>query len=530
MKKNYSVLFCLLWIFASNAICEDTASRPADATYSADAMRPNVVFVLVDDLGACDLGYSGSLLHETPNIDSLAQKGTIFTNGYAACAVCSPTRAALQTGKSPARLGLTDWIRSRFQGGAPQALENGAWPYSAPSANQLACPANPIWLEREEVTLAERLRSLGYMTAYVGKWHLGPEGFFPEDQGYDYNVGGCDLGQPPSYFDPYYPDSTESEAGSPNLRPLYRITTLKPEKRGEFLTNREAREAAGLIRKAVQEKRPFFLQVSHYAVHTPIMSRSPVREKYKARLEEMRKTNPNLKKNFNQGRDDRDPNQVVNEQRNPNYAGLVESVDDAMGVILDTLRETGILENTIVVFTSDNGGFCGVTDNFPLRDGKGTPYEGGLRVPLIVYLPESLRKEGVEVPQVCDIPCSTCDWTPTLLRLVGAPIPPSQLEAEGLDGRDVAPALLGEELDDTPLFWHFPHYRLEWEPYSVVRDGEWKLIRFYTTAGYRNELYNLSNDPQERVNLAEEAPETTRRLSALLDEWLQKTGARLPRK
>ncbi len=527
-----SILFSFLFLFLFGTAAVVSSQTPQDVS------RPNVLLVLVDDLGACDLGFSGSSYHQTPHIDALAQKGTVFPNAYASCAVCSPTRAALQTGKSPARLGLTDWIRSRFQNGEAPQLVNGVWPYEKNKGEKLACPKNPIWMELEETTLAERLHDLGYATAYIGKWHLGPEEFFPNAQGFDVNIGGCDLGQPPSYFDPYFPDSTEWNAGNPQLNPKYRITTLKPEKNGEFLTDREAREAVRFLKDASQNpQRPFFLQVSHYAVHTPIMCRAEVRDRYKARLDEMTKTNPNLKKNFNGGRDGRDPNQTVNEQRNPNYAGLVESVDDAVGKILQTLEETGLAKNTIVIFTSDNGGFCGVTDNFPLREGKGTPYEGGLRVPLVVCLPESFSFEGKtfvsdDYERTSDVPVSSYDLVPTILHLVGAPLGGEQMEAQKLDGRDVSGTLFdscAKNVSDAPLFWHFPHYRLGWDPYSVVRDGNWKLIRFYTPHGFRYELYDLQNDPQEWKNLAQDRPKLVKKLDAELAEWLKRTGAREPR-
>ena len=541
LSPELIILYALFsLIFAPTAFASDSAK--SDSKSLAFSRAPNILLVLVDDLGACDLGFSGSSFHETPHIDALAEKGTVFTSAYASCAVCSPTRAALQTGKSPARLGITDWIRSKFQDGKAPETVNGVWPYETPKPGKLSCPVNPIRMELGEVTLAERLHTLGYATGYIGKWHLGPEGFFPDAQGFDVNLGGCDLGQPPSYFDPYCPDSTELKAGGdPTLRPLYRITTLKPERTGEFLTDREAREAVRFLRTAAETpERPFFLQVSHYAVHTPIMCRKKVQEKYQRKLEEMSRENPNLRKNFNGGRDDRDPNQTQNEQRNPNYAGLVESVDDAVGEILRTLEETGLSENTIVIFTSDNGGFCGVTDNFPLREGKGTPYEGGLRVPLVVYLPEKYREECVP-PHESDIPVTSYDLVPTLLHLAGAPLSAAQLETQKLDGRDISGIFFPKKTEaemknesenemrsDAPLFWHFPHYRQEWEPYSAVRDGHWKLIRFYTPSGNRYELYNLKRDPQEQKNLAEKRPEIVTQLDTELTQWLEKTGARIP--
>ena len=423
------------------------ANQPASA-----GKRPNIVLILVDDLGACDLAYSGSPYHQTPHIDSLADKGTVFTQCYASCAVCSPTRASLQTGKSPARLGLTDWIRARFQGGVQPTLVDGQWPYEKNGKNRLSCPVNPIQMELEEFTIAERLKELGYRTGYIGKWHLGTDEFFPDKQGYDVNLGGCDLGQPPSYFDPYYSTSTE---------------------RG--------------------------------------------------------KTNPNLLKPFDGDRDDLDERQESNEQRNPAYAGLVESVDDAVGVVLRCLVEQGLEENTIVIFTSDNGGYCGVTDNFPLRDGKGTPYEGGLRVPMIFYVPDALKKSPTA--KSTDVPFSTCDFLPTLLDFAGRPLSEEELQQQNLDGKNMAPFLRGETAAvENDLYWHFPHYRREFDPYSVIRttDG-WKLIRYYTLSGAKYELYDLNSDPQERTDLSLQKPDKVKELSAKLDDWLKRTGARMPK-
>ena len=504
-----------------------TAFETIAAESSASVKRPNIVLVLVDDLGACDLAYSGSSYHQTPQIDSLAKKGTVFTQGYAACAVCSPTRAALQSGKAPARLGLTDWIRARFQGGVQPTPVNGQWPYEKNGPNQLSCPANPIRMELEEFTIAERLKTLGYRTGYIGKWHLGKDDFFPDKQGYDVNRGGCDLGQPPSYFDPYYSTSRERDTGNAKKDPNYRISTLEPENPGEFLTHREAREAVKFIKESGDT--PFYLQLSHYAVHQPVMCAEAVRQKYAQIKKERGKTNPNLLKPFDGDRDDGDENQRANEQRNPVYAGLVESVDDAMGAVLKCIVEQGLEENTIVIFTSDNGGYCGVTDNFPLREGKGTPYEGGLRVPLIIYIPDGLKKGSTE--KCTEVPFTSCDFLPTLLDFAGQPLSQQELNEQNLDGKNMAPFLRGEVSSvENDLYWHFPHYRRGFDPYSVLRTSDgWKLIRFYTLHGVKCELYNLKSDPQERTDLALQKPEKVQELSRKLDDWLQKTGARLPK-
>lgn len=484
------------------------------ASVAQSAERPNIVLILVDDLGACDLGYTGSTLHETPNIDSLAARGTVFTQGYAACHVCSPTRAAVQTGKAPVRLGITDWIHARWQNGVEPVPVNGQWPYTPGNGKQLACPANRTLMDTEEVTLAERLKTLGYHTGYIGKWHLGPPANFPDRQGFDVNVGGCDLGHQPSSFDPYYPTSTETNPGNPSDRPLYRISTLPPERPGEHLCDRGAREAVKFLREAHEDGRPFFLQLATYAVHVPIMSKKAVRQKYQEKLNAMRARN-------------QDPNQekIKITHKDPNYAALIESLDTEVGVVLQTLEELGVAKNTIVIFTSDNGGFLGATNNLPLREGKGSPFEGGVRVPLVVYYP-GLATNG----KTCDTPFTSYDFVPTLMDFVGAPLSAEEMQAQSLDGTDVMPVLRGD-VSSLPrtLYWHFPHYRNQWAPHSIIRDGDWKLIRWYTPDGHQFDLFNLREDPYEQRDLSSEQAELVQRLDAQLGAWLEQTGARLPR-
>jgi len=305
---------------------------------AAEQRPPNFVLVLVDDLGWTDLGCQGSRYYETPNIDRLARQGMRFTSAYAACAVCSPTRAAVQTGRYPARVGVTDWIRARFQGGIIGPDGKNPTGYAGSSSRRLLCPKNALFMELDELTIAEALKPAGYVTCHIGKWHLGQQAHFPEKQGYDFNFGGCDLGQPPSYFDPYK-----------SKRAYYEIPNLPPRRPGEYLTDREADEAVSFIR--AHREQPFFLNLCHYCVHTPLMGKKDVVAKYQSKP----KTNHN----------------------NPVYAAMVESVDDCMGRILQTLDETGLAAQTLVIFTSDNGGLLGPTDNAPLRAGKGCPYEGG---------------------------------------------------------------------------------------------------------------------------------------------------------
>lgn len=450
--------------------------------------KPNIVLILVDDMGWTDLGCFGSRYYETPNIDRLCVSGMKFTQGYAACAVCSPTRAAIMTGRHPARLGITDWIHPTHRL-KERALEEGATPEGHESwpERRLATPINKLWLDHDEVTLAEALRGEGYATCHVGKWHLGYEPWWPDKQGFDENIGGNEYGHPPGYFDPYQNKNRAS------------IANLPPRRPGEYLTDREADEAASFIRR--HKDRPFFLYMAHYAVHTPIQAKVELRDKYAAKP----KTN----------------------QTSPTYAGMVESVDQAVGTILATLEEEGLTENTLIVFTSDNGGASHVTvdggkatDNSPLRLGKGFPYEGGIRVPWIISWPGR-----IDPGSVCTVPVCSQDLFPTLCEAARAPLP----EGRTLDGENIMALLQGgSTLSRDTLYWHFPHYwwggRLT--PYSVIREGDWKLIRHYE--GPRSELFNLREDIGERNDLAAQHPERTRRLQNRLDAWLRSVAAKLP--
>tara|TARA_R110000850_G_scaffold17330_9_gene53505 strand:+ start:2150 stop:3598 length:1449 start_codon:yes stop_codon:yes gene_type:complete len=451
--------------------------------------RPlNFILILVDDMGWMDLSCQGSDFYKTPNIDRLANEGIRFTNGYAACAVCSPTRAAVQTGRHPHRLGVTDWIRSRFQRGDIGTPEENPTEYVGSKKNRLLCPPNPYWMEHDEVTLAETLRENSYQTAYIGKWHLGDPDWYPEHQGFVENRGGCDYGQPPSYFDPFNQPKGRHES----LREG--IYKLPGRKEGEYLTHREAAEAAELIRGWKDE--PFFIQVSHYAVHTPIQAIPEVAASYEKEL--------------------------GLSQQNAKYAAMVESVDDSTGTILATLEELGIDDRTVILFTSDNGGLDNKnnpTDNAPLRSGKGYSYEGGIRVPFLVRWPGTIPEGAVS-----DAPVTSVDIFPTILEMAEVAAPVDRT----IDGLSLVPLLKsgGEEvLPRDELLWHFPHYRHAPGPYSIIRKGDWKLIKFWEGIF---ELYNLKDDLSEEVNLAERNPEKVKALDALLLKRLDETNARLP--
>lgn len=443
--------------------------------------RPNVVFILVDDLGWTDAACYGSRYYETPNIDRLASQGMRFTDAYAACAVCSPTRAAVMTGRYPARLGVTDWIRSRFQGGDIPEDHKNPTKYVGGKKQRLLCPPNALWMELDEITIAEVLKPAGYVSCHIGKWHLGPDNWYPDRQGFDYNIGGCDYGQPPSYFDPY----CRKGQGC--------IPTLEPKEEGQYLTDREAEEAVRFIRQ--HKDKPFFLYMAHYAVHTPIQAKADVTAKYEAK----EPTN----------------------QKNAKYAAMVESVDDAVGRICGVLDELNLTENTVVFFTGDNGGLLPITDNAPLRSGKGYPYEGGIREPLIVRWPGV-----VEAGSLSHEPVTSVDYLPTICKAAGVS-PPADRDIDGLSLVEHLKSGGEKSLDRESLFWHFPHYRgRDVVPYSIIRAGDWKLIKRYE--GKTFELFNLKEDLSERDDLAAKRPEKVKELDAILRRWLAKTDARVP--
>ena len=471
MIKQLIALLVLTW--------SCTASLAADGP-------PNIIVILVDDLGWRDLSCQGSDYYRTPNIDRLASEGMRFTNGYAACAVCSPTRAALQTGRYPARIGVTDWIRAMFQRGDLGTPDANPTEYVGGRNRKLLCPPNPFWMEHSERTIAEVLREQGYMTAYIGKWHLGDEAWYPTGQGYHENRGGCDYGQPPSYFDPF----NQPKHRHPMIRAG--IPHLPGRTPGEYLTHREADEAVELIRQ--WRDKPFFINLGHYAVHTPIQAIEEVAAKYR--------------------RDGKS-------EQNAKYAAMVESVDDSTKQILDVLRELDLDDQTLILFTSDNGGLDRdgkPTDNAPLRSGKGYAYEGGIRVPFLVRWPGKVRPGTVSATPVCSI-----DVFPTVVEAAGASIPIDR----PIDGLSLVGHLTsGKPVERDELLWHFPHYRHNPGPYSILRKGDWKLIRFDEGI---SELYNLSEDLGEKTNLATSEPNRVASMSRRLDEMLKEIGAKRPR-
>ena len=454
---------------------------------------PNIIFILVDDLGWKDVGSYGSTFYETPYIDALAAKGMSFTNAYAASPVCSPTRASILAGKHPVRLGTTDWF------GAPQpedVYNRKTW------KNQLFPASYKEYLPLEEKTIAEALKEYGYTTFFAGKWHLGyDERYWPEHQGFDVNKGGFFMGHPPrngkanGYFPPY---------GNPRLG---------DGPKGEYLPHRLAEETVTFIEQ--HQDQPFLAYLSFYSVHTPLMTTEELQAKYERKREELGLTNNWWGKEGNR--------KVRKIQNHAVYAGMVEAMDQAVGRITSKLRELDIDDNTIIIFTSDNGGLSTAeghpTSNMPLRAGKGWLYEGGIRVPLIIKWPEVTKPGSVSTEPVISM-----DFYPTILH--AAYLPPES--EQHLDGQSLVPLLKGEVLDHRPLYWHYPHYGNQGgSPGSVIRDGKWKLIEWYEDRG-KIELYNLHKDIEEKYDVSDEYPDTTKRLYEQLKEWRSSMDAREP--
>lgn len=444
--------------------------------------RPNVLFILADDLGWRDLSVEGSTFYESPHIDRIAKSGMRFTQGYAGCQVCSPSRASIMLGKTPARHGITDWI------GAP---EGTGWKRNT----KLLPPKYIHALPAEDTTLAESFREAGYKTFFAGKWHLGDKGSFPEDHGFDINVGGHHRGSPPGgYFAPY------------------RNPKLSDGPNGESLPLRLGRETAKFIDD--HAKQPFFAYLSFYSVHGPIQSTKPLWSKYRDKAAKL----PKPDHRFIIDR----TSPVRQVQDHPVYAGMIEAMDDAVGIALAALDRNGLTDNTIIVFTSDNGGVSAgdgkATSNLPLRGGKGRQWEGGIREPYYITWP-GLVKPG----STCDVSVTGADFYPTLLAMTDQKLRPEQ----HVDGVNLVPLLKGGSIEGRMLFWHYPHYGNQGgEPSAIIRDGDWKLIHYYEDG--RDELYNLANDKGEQSNVAEANPDRVASLRKRLDEWLSETGARMP--
>ena len=444
---------------------------------------PNFVILLVDDLGWTDLGCYGSDFYETPNIDRLAADGVRFTHGYAACTVCSPTRAALLTGLYPGRTNVTDWIPG----------------HRRPDA-KLKPPDWTMRLEHRYTSLAEALRSQGYRTAHVGKWHLMPRldtevmmEYTPDRHGFEINIAGNEWGAPGSYHHPYARDD----------RRVYPLPEGGAD--GDYLTDRLTDEALRIVEQFQAE--PFLLYFPYYTVHTPIQPKTEDLARFQDRV---------------------DPGK---RHRNPAYAGMLAALDRSVGRVRAKLAELGLAENTVIVFTGDNGGLDrsgpdgrmgNPTENEPLRAGKGSPYEGGVRTPTI-YLWPNVTPSGV----VSDEPVITVDIYPTVLEIAGVSGDPAHNEL--VDGLSLAGILRdpNADLGRDALFWHYPHYHNGGStPHSAIREGDWRLVHFYEDG--RRELYNLADDVGESRNLAGDMPDKADELLARLDAWRAEVGAQEP--
>lgn len=519
-----SITRLLILVLNLAIFCSGCTSRSV-GTGSSDR-PPNVVFFLVDDLGWTDVGCYGSSFYETPNIDKLAQEGVKFTNAYAACHVCSPTRASIMTGKYPARINLTDWLPGRNDF-AYQRFKN----------------VEPVQqLPLDEKTLADALKEQGYATAIFGKWHLDEITSDPTKYGFDIHVPkGWGKGWPLTYYAPFRLPNYD---GNP----------------GEYLTDRLTTDALQYIDD--NRDKPFFLFLSHFAVHDPIEGRPDLVEKYKKKLASMKE--PDGTPYILEGNPDAEDPLTLDErvslladtaydgfsqlprgtvkikqrQDNVQFAGVVEAMDESLGRVVAKLKELGIYDNTIVIFASDNGGMAAAnfgrpskvldpttpdkhfsTSNLPLRGAKGWMYEGGIRVPVIV------KWSGVKNPgSVCDVPIISTDFYPSILAMAGLPLLPEQ----HVDGKSIVPLLQGAStLDREAIYWHFPHYSNHGmqSPGGAIRYGNLKLLEYYENGTVQ--LFDLAKDPGELNDISKENPEQVKKLRDMLHEWRKSVNAQM---
>jgi len=519
MKKI--ILYCLSLSIVTGALAQTQVSKHG----AAPKKKMNIVFFLVDDMGWSDIGVNGSKFYETPNIDKFASQGVRFTNAYAACHVCSPSRGSMLSGQYPARTGLTDWLPGR-KNFAFQKLQN------VETAQHM--PYNIT-------TLPAALKANGYHTAIIGKWHLGEDSASTSRQGFDIHIpSGYNKGWPNTYYSPY---------GMPGLI---------DGPAGEYLTDRMTTEALKYIEQ--NKNAPFFLYLAHYGVHDPIQGRPDLVKKYEAKLKNMHyegnpyilEANPDtsqamsradlnafLKDNAYQGFGNL-PNRTVKIkqfQDNVQFAAMVESIDESLGRLIAKLKELGIADNTIVIFFSDNGGMSAMnmgnplkkvqnikldkefsTSNLPFRGGKGRFYEGGIREPMIVRWPGQ-SKDGT----VSETPVIGVDFYPTIMDMVGIKVPSGQV----LDGVSITPLLKGQPIAKRALFWHFPHYSNHGQqsPGGAVRYGDYKLLEYFENNMVQ--LFNLKNDRGEQNDLAKSEPAKVKELTEMLHAWRKNVGAKM---
>tara|TARA_B100001057_G_scaffold446418_1_gene484949 strand:+ start:1523 stop:2878 length:1356 start_codon:yes stop_codon:yes gene_type:complete len=433
---------------------------------SLSLSKPNILFILIDDMGWMDLGCQGNKNLHTPNIDALAKSGIRFTDAYAPAPVCSPTRAAIMTGQSPARIQITNHLphQDRF----------------TPKSSKLL-PARMLnHLPLKYVTLAEKLKKdAGYATAFIGKWHLYTgrnEKYNPLNQGFDINIGGCSYGGPPTFFDPY------------------RIDFLANRKKGEYLPDRLADETIAFITKQQSANKPFFVALWNYTVHWPMEAPADLLKKYK--------------------------NLPVRGYRDYRYAAMIEAMDNAVGKVLNSLDNLNLTDETLVIFSSDNGPFGGVGDASPLRADKGHLYEGGIRVPLIIRWPGKIK------PKILDeTPVILTDLYPTILEVSGID---SNVNYP-VDGKNLLPLLKErKKLNNRSLFWHYPNFAFHRDNRlgSAIREEDYKLLHFYDNDSI--ELYNLRKDISETNDLSRELPQLALKLKNKLESLLKESGAAMP--
>lgn len=432
--------------------------------------KPNIIYINVDDLGYKDVGFMGSSYFDTPNIDALSKQGMVFTQGYAGAANCAPSRACLMSGQNTPRHGVYTV--------SPSARGNA-------KTRKIIPTKNTLHLTNEMVTMAEGFKMAGYTTGTFGKWHVTND---PLKDGFDVNIGGNHKGNP---------------GGKGYTAPYNKLPNLDIAPEGENLTDRLTTEAMSFIKS--NKEKPFFLYLPYYAVHTPLMGKPALIEKYKT-------------KGGSGGQD------------NPVFAAMVENVDTNIGLLLQLLKELKLSENTLIVFTSDNGGIRAISSQAPLRAGKGSYYEGGTRVPFIVKWPNKIKAGTTN-----NTPIVNMDFFPTFMNIIGV-----KLENKTFDGIDLMPLLKGENIEERPLFWHFPIYLQAYSqekddgrdplfrtrPGSTIRYQNWKLHHYFEDD--KLELYNLTNDLGERNNLAEINPKKTQELYKLLSDWRKDVNAPVP--
>lgn len=480
IKKLVAVAMAIM--ISSSMVYGNGTKVEAMSNYKeAAGSKPNIIFMLIDDMGYTDTSLYGSGYYETPNLERLANEGIMFTDAYSGSNLCSPSRATILTGRVPTRNGVDRLCQQN-----ENSYQTGENPSELINQNGFLVSPEPTFLPKDEITIPELLKTAGYKSAHIGKWHLGdPErGYGPLDQGYDVNIGGYYRGQPPTYFSPY------------------NIPNLSNGTKGEYLTDRLTDEAVNFIKSNKDE--PFFLNLAHYAVHTPLGGKPELVQKYKDK-------------------------QKTENHKNPTYAAMIESVDDSLGKIMDTLEELGLEENTIIVFTSDNGGidYWDISSNLPLREAKCYNYEGGIRIPAVIKW-----KGKIEGNRVSNEILHHSDYFPTFSEVAGVKLPDDRV----IDGKSLLPMLVNQEnLERETLYWFNPHFNPDSGtnvvPSAAIRDGDYKLIKHYSENSYSDgkvELFNLKNDIGEKNNLATEMPDKVKELDIKLNKWLNETDAVIP--